>query len=125
MPYKDKKDQREGSHRHYIKNKEKIKLRAHIWTVEQRQKARVLVNNYKATHGCFKCNIKDFRCLDFHHTGNNKVINIGVAINRAWSLSHIQKEMEKCKVVCSNCHRILTYENTHLQSRATVSSLGS
>lgn len=47
-------------------------------------------------------------CLDFHHIDDaTKEFSIAEAMYRTISLTRIQLEMNKCKVVCSNCHRII------------------
>lgn len=62
----------------------------------------------KKTLCCNICNNNDFRVLEFHHKTDNKEFNIADAIN--FSKEKILKEIAKCDVLCSNCHRIITYE---------------
>lgn len=47
-------------------------------------------------------------CMDFDHVRGKKTMNIG---HDAWSrgLKAVLAEIEKCDVVCSNCHRIRTF----------------
>lgn len=57
--------------------------------------------------GCMNCPEKDPDCLDFHHRDpNKKLYNIGLSFG---SISHkrLIKEIAKCDVLCSNCHRKL------------------
>jgi predicted HNH restriction endonuclease len=42
--------------------------------------------------------------FEFHHVTGRKDFNIGSVANKSWSV--IRKELKKCKLVCSNCHRI-------------------
>jgi len=56
------------------------------------------------SHPC-KCGENNYACLDFHHNSGNKEKNISRMVNGSSSLQTIQNEMEKCIVVCSNCHR--------------------
>lgn len=54
---------------------------------------------------CKKCGYnKHLAALEFHHTSDNKDFNIGKSLNRSWS--YIKKELDKCELLCSNCHRI-------------------
>ncbi len=54
-----------------------------------------------------RCGIKDPRVLDFHHVnGKDKLFGIG-GFRRAVGFEQIKKEIEKCEVVCANCHRIV------------------
>jgi hypothetical protein len=53
-----------------------------------------------------KCGESDIRCLDFHHRDpSKKVITIGRAVTDGWSIKRILTEIEKCDILCSNCHR--------------------
>ena len=42
------------------------------------------------------------RSLTFHHRDNNKVNNISDMMNYSWK--NILKEINKCDVICFNCH---------------------
>lgn len=53
--------------------------------------------------GCSMCPEKEPCCMDFHHL-ENKSFTIGEAKN-SYSLESIKREIEKCIIVCSNCHR--------------------
>lgn len=47
-------------------------------------------------------------CMDFDHTGTDKLYNIGKLVfkGRPWEM--IETEIAKCELVCSNCHRLRT-----------------
>jgi hypothetical protein len=51
--------------------------------------------------------------MDFDHLpAFEKEFNIGSPSN--WSsVSRVRKEIEKTQVVCSNCHRIITWERKY------------
>lgn len=60
---------------------------------------------YKRTLKCERCEENDPVCLDFHHLDpNEKDGDIGT-LARSWSVDRLQKELDKCIVLCSNCHR--------------------
>lgn len=65
---------------------------------------------FKAERGCEHCGISDHRVLDLHHTSrDDKVMAVSQLYqNAAWA--KVEAEMEKCRVLCSNCHRIEHYE---------------
>lgn len=63
---------------------------------------------YKKTLKCSICNESDPRCLDFHHRDKTtKLFNVGHYYTR--SKANILKEIAKCDILCSNCHRKLTH----------------
>ena len=55
--------------------------------------------------GCVDCGIKDIRVLEFDHLKDKM---IGIAQMRSHSLERIKEEIDKCEVVCANCHNIRT-----------------
>ena|SRR3989344_4855880 len=68
------------------------------------------VINYKTQRGCSKCGVTDPRVLDFHHRDeNNKEFTVGY-VRRSVGFERLKREIEKCEVLCANCHRILHYE---------------
>lgn len=65
----------------------------------------------KKSYKCGECGNPDFRVLDFDHLDRKtKSFDLGMAIGRGYSLEKIKAEMDKCQVLCSNCHRIKTWE---------------
>lgn len=65
------------------------------------------LNQYKQSRGCARCGVTDPRVLDFHHRkGEDKLFTIA-SFRRAVSFSKVKTEIEKCDIVCANCHRIL------------------
>ena len=64
------------------------------------------LRNYKLTHGCVDCGYNEHHAaLEFDHISDDKEFNVC----NATSISRAKKEIEKCEVVCSNCHKIRTY----------------
>lgn len=72
---------------------------------DRRKGIRKTIDDYKKTLKC-PCGVSDYRCLDFHHKDSSKEFNIGTAITTGLSVEKILKEIQKCEVLCSNCHRI-------------------
>jgi len=65
-----------------------------------------LINSYKSK-GCKYCPENDPCCLDFHHVDSkSKEFDIGKG-KRNFSVKKIENEIQKCEVLCSNCHRKL------------------
>ena len=76
-------------------------------------------NNYKKSLSCKKCGENRYYLLDFHHK-NPQEKEFSISDHSRASLETIKKEIEKCDVLCANCHRewhylskennLLTYE---------------
>lgn len=61
--------------------------------------------------------------MDFDHL-RDKRFEISKVASRELSISTIEKEMAKCDIVCSNCHRIRTYDRRMVVLNAKAASLG-
>jgi 5-methylcytosine-specific restriction endonuclease McrA len=59
--------------------------------------------------GCERCRVSDPVCLDFHHTGE-KTREVSHLISFGRSLSEIRREIERCRILCANCHRVEHFE---------------
>jgi len=107
MAYKNIEDQRKAERKWYIKNRQK-KLRKNK---ERKQSLRSWFVKYKQKESCrcIKCGESDFRVLDFHHKTNNKTDCVADLVRNGLSKKNILKEIQKCDILCSNCHRKLHY----------------
>ena len=54
---------------------------------------------------CEECGEDDPIVLDFHHKTDDKEHTISAMIFNKMSWSSILEEIDKCKVLCANCHR--------------------
>jgi hypothetical protein len=75
------------------------------------------VNDIKEHHGCTSCGQK-FRAivLEFHHKNTDeKLDTITNLIKYGYDWDVIETEIEKCVVLCANCHRLL-----HAEEKETV-----
>jgi len=62
------------------------------------------------THPCSSCGEEDILVLDFDHLDQNtKVDGISNLVAKRTTWSKIQEEIDKCEIVCANCHKIRTY----------------
>jgi len=70
-----------------------------------RQERTVYLIEYFAKHPCVDCGERDPVVLEFDHLDpDTKAFNIGASLSyRRWQ--SILDEIEKCEVVCRNCHR--------------------
>lgn len=108
MPFKDynKKIEykRKWNKEYYSKNKESEKARI----FKRRREIRDWIWEYKTNLECIKCGEDATACLDFHHLDEDqKDLSLGLAKQNGWGIGRIKKEIEKCIVLCSNCHRKL------------------
>jgi hypothetical protein len=67
------------------------------------------VFEYLSTHPCSICGETDPVVLEFHHLGE-KDNEVSRLMGRGASLEALIREIEKCSVVCANCHRRITAE---------------
>lgn len=70
-----------------------------------RSRKLAFIRNYKAEHACHFCGEKNSICLDFHHANGEKEFDIGSKQARSSGIERLRVEMDKCVVVCANCHR--------------------
>lgn len=70
------------------------------------------IQEYKQSRPCFDCKEDyPYYMKDFDHLGN-KSFGISSYRDHTTSLDKIKEEIEKCDVVCANCHRIRTYNRS-------------
>jgi len=76
---------------------------------QRKKEIQKMLSEIKETSGCVDC-LSDYPyyILDFDHVYGTKVANISQMLNN-FSLEDILKEVAKCDVVCSNCHRERTF----------------
>lgn len=58
----------------------------------------------KKSSGCELCTEKEIVCLDLHHRDPSQK-DFGIANNRNLPEVRILAELDKCAVLCANCHR--------------------
>ena len=101
MPFKNNEEYRKWKREWYQKNKEKEKNRLKQYAIDKAK----FVDEYKQKHGCYFCKETDPIVLDFHHLDDETKEYSISRKTRHYSISRLKKEIEKCIVVCSNCHR--------------------
>lgn len=91
--------------KHYIKNKKSHRAKVLVRKREVQVETRALISEVKQV-GCACCDESDPCCLDFHHKDpNTKEFTIASAQSQGYSVERMRKEIDKCVVVCANCHR--------------------
>ena len=106
--YHRTKEERKKVHgAYYRKNSDAYKKRA----VERKRNLRVRVSKLKEGP-CGDCG-GTFNpvCMDFDHRDpTKKDNNVSHGVSRGWGWDRIKKEIEKCDLVCANCHRVRTFK---------------
>lgn len=92
---------------HYIDNKEKYLAKAKRWNQQQRE----WLAEYKRSRPCVDCEqfFNPWQ-MQFDHL-EDKAFDISSAITSK-SREAILKEIEKCDLVCANCHADRTYKRS-------------
>ena len=87
MPYKDKEKRKQAVKRH-------------------RLKVRKITDDYKMERGCKVCGYnKHPAALHFHHRrSEEKLFEVSQWRSRVYALDTLLTEMNKCDVICANCH---------------------
>jgi hypothetical protein len=71
-----------------------------------------LVRSLKSNTACADCKKKyHWYQMDFDHVKGNKDKAVSVMVGQKVSKNRILKEIEKCELVCANCHRLRTYKS--------------
>lgn len=65
-------------------------------------------NEFRATQFCQNCGENHPATLDFHHN-KDKDFDISYMVHSGYGKERIANELAKCITLCSNCHRILHY----------------
>jgi len=113
MAYKNKRDPRqlEAMRAWYRRNKHRV-LDSNT---RKRQRIRELARTAK-TKPCADCKVSyPFYVMDFDHRVGTRKIFEPARLASNGSFARFQQEIEKCDVVCANCHR----ERTHARKVAT------
>ncbi len=92
----------------YSQNTNNRRNKIRINAINQNKRARDFIINYKKSSKCKKCNDSRWYVLDFHHL-RDKDRTVSELARRGASICTLKKEIGKCEVLCSNCHRELHY----------------
>lgn len=89
---------------YYLKRQEQYSK-----TIKARRKKYVNIKRawlleYWSTHPCTDCGEDDLIVLEFDHCRGEKLYEVHRLLKDTTGLKRLQKEVEKCDVVCRNCH---------------------
>lgn len=115
MPFKDRSRYQSEEYKEYQRNyqrnwHQRNKERRLAGMYERKAAIHSYVQNMKNQLCCVDCGQRHPATLHFHHrNAEDKAFIISDAVNRGYSLDRIKKEIEKCIVLCANCHFIRHY----------------
>lgn len=99
---------RKRSKQYYSENRERhllaIKERHNRIVAEHRSKLKDILIASK----CSDCPCSDWRVLEFDHINDDKKGDVTQLIQNGNSWEVILSEINKCEIVCANCHRLRT-----------------
>jgi hypothetical protein len=107
---------KEAEHQRYLTDssrKNQILQRAY----QHKENNSLLVAKYKA-QGCYKCGETREYVLDFHHINPDNKNNTIAHMIKSASLENLLLEIQKCVLLCANCHREFHY--LHTQYNITI-----
>jgi hypothetical protein len=110
MAYKNKEDQAACAKRYYEDNKERMKAAAKERNILTRKRNRKYIANIKSHAQCVDCGEKNPVVLDFDHVRGEKLGDVSNMVNQSYFIEALEKEIDKCEIRCSNCHRIVTHK---------------
>lgn len=97
-------------HNEYYRNNPKRQADIRRYKAEAVARNKKFVDDYLKTHPCVKCGEQDIIVLEFDHRNSaekdrsvSKMATVGVSVEK------LKAEMDKCDVLCANCHRRKTF----------------
>lgn len=109
-------------HMHYLKNKQKYLESSKRTQTRHKKENQEFIINYLTQHKCMYCDNSDIRVLEFHHIKNNKEYGIATMI-RHESLDKLKNEINKCIVLCANCHAKIHQSDSYKTGRISKNKI--
>lgn len=102
--------------RHYWVTNNRDRVRHNRMTTPKFLEIKGIVDKLKSSP-CSDCgNCYDPYCMDFDHRDQStKIDSVATMVLSVRDLDRILKEIEKCDLVCSNCHRLRTKRQHELR----------
>ena len=82
-------------------------------SAKRRKRYRDFIDKHKLSHGCALCDYNEHACaLHFDHIDpSTKCFDISRGRDHPWDV--FLAEIEKCRILCANCHAVETKKNKH------------
>ena len=109
-----------GNMRWYYNNREKDIAKKD----RRRARLRGWLHDFKVDQcECKRCGEERPPALDFHHVDpDEKVMGVSKMVAFGYARENIRAEIEKCEVLCANCHRAEHYETPPTADRESVAN---
>lgn len=115
MAYRNIDDRKAASKRHYEANKMYYLDRNRRY----RKELSSIVNTIKENTACNDCGKHyPYYVMDFDHLEGSEKLQIVSFLCKTGRIGAMKREIAKCEVVCSNCHRERTYERLQGEGHA-------
>ena len=84
------------------------RLRNNYMTSQRQARRKRLLSLIKSAIGCVNCGYDEYpEALQFDHVSGEKTGSLGSMATH--SMKVIMDEVEKCQILCANCHMVKTY----------------
>ncbi len=105
--YKQKRS--ESWQKYYYKHGNKYRHRAISRNRKIKDNLKKQMLSYLQDKCCVSCGIEDSRVLEFDHIDpDSKSASISRLINSTTNWDNVLQEINKCQILCANCHKIKT-----------------
>lgn len=91
--------------RYYQDNRAKLLQDINKLKTDRRLRSEQFIIEYLLSHPCLDCGENDPVVLEFDHVRGTKREIISMLVSQGYTLTTLAAEIEKCDVVCANCHR--------------------
>jgi len=91
---------------HYEKYRDEYRIRAKTRRILKRAELRETMVKYLSDKACVICGESDIRTLEFDHLNpSEKSFGIARGMHDFSDWTTILDEIQKCRILCSNCHK--------------------
>jgi hypothetical protein len=103
--YRDDEERKELLQIYFSAEEEDAKRWVSEDNLSKRERYREWFNEYKSNYRCLMCRERSPETLQFHHLDpQEKKYTITEMVKKCMMFDMIERELEKCVVLCSNCH---------------------
>lgn len=97
--------------KHYHKYGDMYRQRAIKRKLVVKSDLRLKMLEFLDGKNCVICGMGDIRVLEFDHINpSNKSFSIARGLSNLYKWDNIIEEIKKCRILCANCHKIVTAE---------------